>query len=660
MTKKLQQGTKMSIPSTYVKGRPWTLLPLPPPADYSPAEEYGEGFFYEHVAKPLIDTTVRLMDTGLPIDLNKVAELEREVDIVLQKVEDVIESNSVIQAYYEWKYPQLLKEHRALYESKIQTPEKYLREFNPKKIEDRSYYMYCFIKAHSEECFDVITPPEYVYADIPKWKANDVKKLVYTIPSLEPLAAGTISPTDTIAVQAMELFATHKADMFNTRHDYINRLNSNKITDIVPKFNPASSDQKHELFTGMLGLESDILSDAYQEWDRDCKVLSRRGVSSFSDPPKNKYSWARTEVEKLLPQFENNPDMQELLQALIDHSFAAIIRQNFIESFYKYTVDGILYGQYKLLGAKSGRYTSSNPNMLNAPSTGSVYAKPMKKCFTAPKDYVIAAIDYSALEDRVIASLTKDVNKCAIFTEGVDGHSLGACAYFPEQVAAEMELTGDTIADAKEFKRLVDEGNKVLKVLRQDGKKVTFGLSYGAHPPKVANTLKIPLEEAQKIFDNYHNVLYSGITDYRENYVLPVCAENGRIHLGLGFYISTDRPGKDIRTLNNATCQFWSILTAIAINEINHRIDEMGYTNDIYVTSTIYDSIYMIVKEDAEIISWLNENLVSIMVQDFMIDQEVHNEANLELGTDWANLIELPNNASLEEIQSILNKLKED
>lgn len=81
---------------------------------------------------------------------------------------------------------------------------------------------------------------------------------------------------------------------------------------------------------------------------------------------------------------------------------------------------------------------------------------------------------------------------------------------------------------------------------------MTFGLSYGAYPPKVANTLKIPLSEAESIFNNYHNVLYPGITNYRENYVLPTAAANGKLHLGLGCYLHTNDARRDIRTLSNA------------------------------------------------------------------------------------------------------------
>ena len=78
-------------------------------------------------------------------------------------------------------------------------------------------------------------------------------------------------------------------------------------------------------------------------------------------------------------------------------------------------------------------------------------------------------------EDRVIANLSKDDNKVAVFTEGIDGHSLGSTYYFKAEVE---QLLGHAITDhkqaAKELKQLVDDGDKEAKAIRQRGKPVTL------------------------------------------------------------------------------------------------------------------------------------------------------------------------------------------
>ena len=109
------------------------------------------------------------------------------------------------------------------------------------------------------------------------------------------------------------------------------------------------------------------------------------------------------------------------------------------------------------------------------PSTKSIYSKPIKKCFVAPPGYVVLAVDYGALEDRVIASLTRDTNKCNVFLENLDGHCLNAYGYFLDEVSQHMPITGDTVTDVKLFYDLQEnQGNKPLKDIRQKGKPATL------------------------------------------------------------------------------------------------------------------------------------------------------------------------------------------
>ena len=152
--------------------------------------------------------------------------------------------------------------------------------------------------------------------------------------------------------------------------------------------------------------------------------------------------------------------------------------------------------------------------------------------------------------------------------------------------------------------------------------------------------------------------MYPKITDYRENYVLPTVKETGSIHLGLGFMLYSSNADKDIRSLNNATAQFWSILTALTINKLHQIIDDAGLTDSIKVISTIYDSIYIEMDDDLDLIWELNKIIVDIMTTDYVTPIKVKNEANLEIGYDWANLKELPNNATKEEIAAIHTSLR--
>lgn len=359
---------------------------------------------------------------------------------------------------------------------------------------------------------------------------------------------------------------------------------------------------------------------------------------------------------------EELKQLKEVIDTLLDNSNAAVIKSNFVKSFNNYSIEdeygnATLYGNYRLFGAKSFRLTSNNPNLLNTPSTGSIYAQTVKECFQTPnKDWIFYMVDLASLEDRVIANLSEDKNKCSIFLDDIDGHCLNSYAYYKEEIETILpRLLNETNNEyVKRYYTEVEKGNSKLKAIRQKSKSNTFLLNYGGYPEKLSKDAKIPLSKAQEIFNNYHNVLYASINDMRTNIEI-LAKQNGRVHYGLGCFINTNNPSKEIRTLFNGCSQFWSILTLLTINKMHYLIDKKNLNDDIKIISTIYDSIYFKLKCVPELIKWLNDTIISIITTNYLKNIIVHNLAIGEIGYDWYNTCKLENNCSTE---FIVDKLK--
>ena len=164
----------------------------------------------------------------------------------------------------------------------------------------------------------------------------------------------------------------------------------------------------------------------------------------------------------------------EIVNLLLDYSNNAIIKENFVKAFKNNTINGRLYGSYNLFGTKSCRLTSHNPNLLNTPSTGSIYSKPIKSCFRAEKNHIFCMVDYGALEDRIIANLSRDKNKCSIFLDGLDGHCLNSYYYFKKEIEAILPRgeNEDIKSYIKRYMQAIED-TKELKKIRQRSKPVS-------------------------------------------------------------------------------------------------------------------------------------------------------------------------------------------
>ena len=592
---------------------PIDLLPIDHPIKTDPS--IGElDYFYKNVVKHLIPDVIKIMNNGVHIDLDKVATLNDTVTTVLEDVTSKLASNQLILDFQAFMYPKKFKAFSDEQEAKKRILAFYLKEYKG-TIPQRTYVVNTYLENLSS-----------IHAGKDKWTIKDLKGL-HVVTDDQVILDIINSEVDQIIIDAgMLVMAEDKLAIYNKSIDTKTVERGTKEI-LLPPFNPGSNKQKRELF----------------EW---LKVKAIRFSKDSGEP-----SWNREAIEELqTTQDRTNTDLMEVLQLFVDHSFSAIIKNNFIESFKKYTIDGILYGNIKLFGAKSFRLTSSNPNLLNQPSTGSIYAKSLKECFVAPPGYVVVAIDLDQLEDRVIANLSGDDGKCSIFLEGIDSHIYNSLGFHKEDYEKVMELTGNLKVDAVKAKELMLAGNKDIENIRQHGKSKTFKLSYGGYPDIDKGGVI-----TQEMFDNYHNILYPGITKFRDE-VITKAEDQGYTHLGLGCRMYSSDINKDSLTIFNANSQFWSVITLLCINKFHSCIDNED--KDVRVIATIYDSIYMIAKEDVDTIHWVNETIVPIITTPIFKDEIIHNSAVIEIGRNWANLTKIPNGCSIVEIEKTLKELK--
>ena len=360
------------------------LLPIPHPLSYNPAEE-DPLYFYNNVTKPLIKPFIRLMQTGLVIDDHAVESLRTTIDSVLTSVTKGLAANPIIIDYQKIAYSENKAALIAEQESKCRTLDYYIKPYNRKNVLHNTYVINTLLNQNG------LSKDKRT-----KWTINDIKKykLIYNHQLLDDIINNTVQFNNPIILTAMKQLAQTKLDIYNKSK--MQKVEEATLADLAPPFNPGSSLQKKKLFNH-LGIPA-------------LKFSKKTG-----DP-----TWGREQIEEIKRVTPaENTDLHNLLQLFIDYSYAGIIKANFLEAFDTFTIDDSLKGNYRLLGAKSGRPTSNGPNMLNAPSTGSIYSKPLKKCFIAPPGYRVWSIDYSALNVMLQKESTYDENKQMIVSSSI-------------------------------------------------------------------------------------------------------------------------------------------------------------------------------------------------------------------------------------------------
>lgn len=116
----------------------------------------------------------------------------------------------------------------------------------------------------------------------------------------------------------------------------------------------------------------------------------------------------------------------------------------------------------------------------------------------------------------------------------------------------------------------------------------------------------------------------------------------------------------EFRGANNAVTQSWGLLTTRAGTEFKQRLDVSTERFNILNINFIHDAIYLLARKTVPTIRWVNKHLIECMKwQDHpdIKSDEIKLEAELDIGLGWDKMLTLPNNATDEQIQELLDKL---
>ena len=193
--------------------------------------------------------------------------------------------------------------------------------------------------------------------------------------------------------------------------------------------------------------------------------------------------------EEVLQQLKNK---HEIVADILEHRGLKKLIGTYIDALPKLINPrtGHIHTSFNQTITATGRLSSSDPNLQNIPIRGED-GKEIRKAFIPEPGCLFFSADYSQIELRVMAHLSKDEAMVEVFREGKDLHAATA---------------------ANIYKKPIEE---VTRDERTKSKRANFGIIYGITVFGLAERLDIPRDEAKMLIDGYFQT-FPQVHDYME------------------------------------------------------------------------------------------------------------------------------------------------
>ena len=205
-----------------------------------------------------------------------------------------------------------------------------------------------------------------------------------------------------------------------------------------------------------------------------CKKKTKTGYSTSADV-----------LEELAPDYP-------VIADIIEYRTLTKLKSTYCDGLLKVIgSDGRIHSTFNQTETRTGRISSSEPNLQNIPVRTDLGAE-MRKFFIAKNGWTLTDADYSQIELRVLAAISGDENMIEAFRNGTDIHTATAAKVFgmPEDF--------------------------VTPQMRSRAKAVNFGIVYGIGAFSLSKDIDVSVREAKKYIDDYLST-FSGVRQYMED-----------------------------------------------------------------------------------------------------------------------------------------------
>lgn len=248
-------------------------------------------------------------------------------------------------------------------------------------------------------------------------------------------------------------------------------------------------------------LEKKIYELAGREFNINSpKQLSEVLFEELKLTPIKKTKTGYSTNQEVLEKLSND---HEIVNLILDYRQLTKIQSTYVEGLKaEITDDGKIHSTFQQTVTATGRISSTEPNLQNIPIKTEV-GRSIRKAFVAQKDHMFIDADYSQIELRILAHVSKDDVMQAAFNEGADIHTTTASQVFH-----------------------VDKED-VTKLMRSRAKAVNFGIVYGISDYGLSQDLNISRKEAKEYIDNYLHK-FSGVHHFMEE-IVEIGKEQGYV-----------------------------------------------------------------------------------------------------------------------------------